>query len=213
MKRHIKQVFSHKPSRLSFFGVVGVIVGIIIFVIILPNYLAQQAPGSAVSRSCTCLILSGYVPSEIISGKAKQLGPHNPNDSITLSISLALRNKQALSKALLDHQTITNLQQQQLYDPTHQQAEQVVQWLQSYGFTTPKIYSTFILITTKGTIRQAEHMLHVQINDYQLGNTRFFSPSQDPEIDKSLGGIVLAIVGLDNLSRFHTGTLTHLLMQ
>ena len=159
---------------------------------------------------------AGYIPSSVTSGQAHLIGHHLGTDHLALAIGLPLRNQQALTQLLNEVSTprnphyqhyLTQTQANQAFNPTPQQEQQVIGWLQSHGLTVTHTYPNHLLVDVTGTFAQIEQVFHVKINDFTIQlegkQTTFYAPSNEPTVDGSVGSIVHSILGLDDYPRFH----------
>ena len=171
----------------------------------------QAAPAN------TLVPLNGTVPSSAIA-RSKLNGPADPQQTITLTISLRLRNAAALNSYLQDitrpksvnyHHYLTAAQIQGAFSPSVATHNAVLQYVRSSGFTITQTFSHRVLIVFKGTIGQAESAFHVTINNYTSARGQaFYSNTTDPLLPVSIVGAVQSLLGLNNVTRYHHAPLT-----
>ncbi|HVB22295.1 MAG TPA: S53 family peptidase [Ktedonobacteraceae bacterium] len=160
-------------------------------------------------------VLAGTVPSAVLSGQARLIGHHPGTDKLALTVGLPLRNQQALTQLFNKVSTprnpqyrhyLTLTQENQAFNPTSQQEQQVIGWLESHRLTVTHTYPNHLLVDVTGTFAQIERMFHVTINDYIMQfkgkQTTFYAPANEPTIDGSVGGIVDSVLGLDDYPSF-----------
>jgi subtilase family serine protease len=158
--------------------------------------------------------LPGVVPPVV--GRSVVLGHHPGDNRISFSVGLAVRDPQALDQFLADvndpsspqyHQYMSQAQANAAFNPTADQEQAVITWLQSNGITVTHTYPNHLMVDALGTTSQVESLLHVTINDYQSSTsgatTTFYAPSSNPTVDSTVSSIVTSITGLDSYPRFH----------
>ena len=95
---------------------------------------------------------------------------------IPFSLVLPLRNQANLDAFLQQvtdpsssqfHHYLTQQQVNDLYNPTSDQVQAVVQWLTSHGFQASSSYANNLIVDATGTAAQIDSAFHVSIDDYQ----------------------------------------------
>ncbi|GHO44339.1 S53 family peptidase [Ktedonospora formicarum] len=170
---------------------------------ILPNMI-----GSASANQLSSI--PGSVPSVV--KNSKNVSTLTTNQTLSMAVSLKLRNKEALESLLRDTKDkksvnygrhLTADQVKNSFTPTQESYDAVIAYLQSQGFTVTQTYSNRLLISFSGTAAQAETAFHVQINNYvDPSGTQFYSNANDPTLPPTMAGLVQGIVGLDNYAKF-----------
>jgi len=139
--------------------------------------------------------------------QAHLLQATDPNQQLTLSVSLQLRNQADLNNVLSSlynpqsaeyHHYLTPDEFNQLFAPTSDQAQAVVAFLQSQGLTVSNVASNNLLIDATGSVAQVDQAFHTQINNYKLGSHTFYSNAFPPSVPASISQLITAINGLDN---------------
>ncbi len=171
-------------------------------------YLNNQAHAA---KSDTLVPLPDSVPA--VAAKSKLLGPTDPHQTISLSFGLRLRNAAALDSYIADmnrpkslnyHRHLTVNQIIGAFSPSQASHDAVLQYLQISGFTITHTYKHRMGIVFRGTIRQAEQIFHVSINNYTAPHGEsFYSNATNPLLPSSLVGYVQSITGLNNVTRYH----------
>jgi len=157
------------------------------------------------SQAATLATLSGQTPTVVASGQAVRLRAHDSTATMTLNLSLPLRNR-AVLEAFVATQASSNkaLTAQEFragYAPTAAQVRTVTEWATSQGLTLVSVSPDNLAIIVRGTTRTVAAALHVTINDYQAPNGRlFYSADRDATPPAALG--LQAISGLDSYHRF-----------
>ncbi len=168
----------------------------------------------------TLVSFPGTVPPAV--AHSKLLGQANPQQTISLSIGLRLRNADALKSYVADitrpksanyHRYLTAAQIQGAFSPSIATHDAVLQYLRSSGFTITHTYKHRMLVTFSGTVGLTEQVFHVTINNYTApGGHAFYSNAADPQVPASLAGQIQSISGLNNFQRWqHTPVHPHAL--
>ncbi len=135
-------------------------------------------------------------------------GQTDPNQHISLSVGLQLRDANGLKQYVQDitnpkslnyHRYLTPAQVSDVFGPDKTTYNALLQFLQQSGFTIKATYKHRLLITFSGTVGQVESVFHVQINNYTAPDGhQFYANSTDPLLPASLAGAILSISGLNN---------------
>jgi subtilase family serine protease len=176
---------------------------------VLHVFAAQQSPQT----------IPGAVPAIVARGGAQLLGRHDSTDTITLAVGLRLRNSDALDTYLQQlndptsphyRQYLTQQQANDEFNPTVDQEQQVIAWLQAGGLTVTNTYPNHLIVDASGTAAQVEQILRLRLNDYQAEvrgrQTTFYAPATAPVVNAAIASVVSGITGLDSFPRFHTFT-------
>ena len=147
-----------------------------------------------------------------LTAHAQMMGAANGQQQLNLSIGLQLRNRQELDTLLSDmynprssmyHHFLTPQAFNDEFAPTHDQQQQVANYLHSQGLTVNSISPNGLLIDASATVSQAEAAFRVAINNYQLGANTFYANTTAPTIPASLSSLIASIGGLDNSVHMH----------
>ena len=137
----------------------------------------------------------------------------NPQQRISLTIGLQLRNANALQAYVQDisnrksvnfHRYLTSAQFIGAFAPAKATYNALTTYLQNAGFTITNTYKHRMLIGFSGTISLVEQVFHVTINNYTSAKGEaFYSNSTAPLVPASLVGFIESIGGLNNAEHFH----------
>ena len=151
--------------------------------------------------------LSGQTPKLVIDGTATLIGRYSPNQMLRLVIALQpphpaeeeqfLRDLQRKDSPEFQH-FLTAEQWNARFAPSAQDEQAVVDWAASRGLTVTHRYPNRLLVDVEAPVSTIEKALAIEINNYQLGATSFFSNDQDPMIPNALSGIIRSVGGLNN---------------
>ncbi|GLV59348.1 pseudomonapepsin [Dictyobacter sp. S3.2.2.5] len=166
--------------------------------------LTLAAPGAA-------HVLYGRIPGHVVpvvTGRTP-IGPRAQNASLRLSISLSLRNTQALDVLLAQqndptspryHSYLTPQQFKDQFGPTQQTVNKVVSYLKSNGILVTEVTPNNLLLKAATTVGVAERAFLVGIDNYVVGTRVVYAPSNNPAVPASLASSIQYIAGLDNIT-------------
>jgi subtilase family serine protease len=132
------------------------------------------------------------------------------NRQLQLSISLNLRNQDALSALLkeqsepgtaLYHQFLTSTQFANLFGPTATSVNKVTAYLKSQGLKVGSVSANRTLIDASGSVTAVEKAFNTSLSDYTYQQRNVYAPMSEPSIPASLGNVILNIGGLSNVAQ------------
>jgi Predicted protease len=155
--------------------------------------------------------IAGVVPNAVAGSHASS--PIDGNTPVTLAIGLKLHNQDGLAQYVKDTSSATNkvkrtLSAQQLieaYSPFPSEQQAVIDYMQSYGFTTISTDSYRIIVGFQGTMAQAESAFHITVNNYSGAHGAFHAPASSPTLPASVAPYISSITGLDNVAHYTHG--------
>jgi len=95
------------------------------------------------------------------------------------------------------------------FGATSAQVSAVESYLQSSGFTGIKATDNNLLIQATGTAAKVEAAFNTSLSQYSLNGTTVFANTTPVQVPSSLAGMVIAVLGLNNVAQLH-GDLTTL---
>lgn len=131
--------------------------------------------------------------------------------TLSMSVTLALRNRDQLQQLLADqqnpsspeyHHFLTSAEFTARFGPIDYDG--VREWLTSEGFQVTHIDTSTRVIQFSGTVAQAQQSFSVGIQDFGHGN---FGNATDPTIPARFSGVIGHIRGLDNMWASRPGVL------
>jgi pseudomonalisin len=141
---------------------------------------------------------------------ATDLGAVPVSQPITVRVGLAPQNKAGLLsfvKAVNDPsnalygQYLTPQQFAAAYAPSTAQVTQVVDYLESVGFTNVVVEPNHLLISADGTVDEAEAAFNTKLEQFsQFGGTVFGNVGA-AEVPAALNGLVTAVLGLNTIGK------------
>ncbi|MGC0153772.1 S53 family peptidase [Chromobacterium vaccinii] len=141
---------------------------------------------------------------------AKSTGELAAGQSVHVAVTLKLRNKaqlDALTGSLLagtSHKTLSHAEFMAQYAPTQAQAQKVVAHLQKSGFRNIKVAPNRMLITADGSAATAKTAFNATLHHFSVNGRTAFANVSAAQVPQSLGDVVLAVHGLQNVHTFHT---------
>ncbi len=144
---------------------------------------------------------------------ATDAGPLNPQTGISVVVGLKTQNVSALQQLVraentpgnpLYQTTITPSQFLSKYAPTSTQVKAVTNYLQSFGFTNITVEPNNLLIEANGTAAAAASAFNTSFEQYILNGSTVYANTKPAQVPSSLNGTVLAVLGLNTVSRMST---------
>ncbi|MBN9227882.1 MULTISPECIES: S53 family peptidase [Legionella] len=140
---------------------------------------------------------------------AKLLGPMNPQQEITFTIWLKLRNKEKLNHfidELYDPQSfyyqkfLTKEEYDANYAPSERGVKEVENYFIAHGMKTKKVFTT-IQVTAKAS--EIEKVLQIKLNNYLYKNKLFYGNVSKPKINSEIAQYISGISDLSNIPNGH----------
>lgn len=170
--------------------------------------LAQAAPAAAGSWARTNTDAFTGVVSGAVSRGALQNG-----EAIHVTLSLALRDRAGLDAFLAEQmrpgspaygQTMSREQFVTHYAPTDAQAKAVSAYLTKMGFVHVGVDANRQLVSADGTAATVNAAFNTRMEGYSVGDRIAFANTLPAKVPAELGGVVLSVLGLQNLLQAHT---------
>jgi subtilase family serine protease len=92
----------------------------------------------------------------------------------------------------------------QNFGATSAQVQSVTQYLSSEGFTNVTAAANQLLIEADGTAKVAEAAFNTSLQQYSVNGAIVYLNSTAAQVPSSLSGIVIAVLGLNNVAQMHT---------
>ncbi|GCE09557.1 protease pro-enzyme activation domain-containing protein [Dictyobacter aurantiacus] len=138
------------------------------------------------------------------------------NNQLQLSISLNLRNRDALDTLIADQRNplsqwyqhyLTPQEFVDQFSPTQQSVDDVVAYLRSQGMQVSSVSPNRTLVDASGSVSNIEKAFGVTLNDYNINGRTVHAPNTDPTVPANLGNVILNVAGLDNVAQYkHAAT-------
>jgi len=167
--------------------------------------LCLSAGTAAAQNSSASTFVSGNTPGFI--KKAKDLGPTDPSQVISVTVWLKLHNENKLDQLVSQqyqknqpnyHKWITQDQFNASFGPTSQQVKSVQNFLTAHNLSVLDIAENNMYVKVQGTVADVQKTFHVQINNFNFKGANYRSNKGDPSVSGPSGGNIAAVTGLDD---------------
>lgn len=144
--------------------------------------------------------------------QASYLGHHDPASTLNVTVVLKLRNTDQLHqflRALRDPTSpkyvhfLTPQQFDALYGPTADEVGSVVSYLEGQGLQVTGVSPDHKLIFVSAYSGAIERAFGIQINDHEYEGRRVHATANRPQFPSTIGNLVEAVLGLNNVARSH----------
>jgi pseudomonalisin len=122
-----------------------------------------------------------------------------PSTPLTVRVALNLHNESQLASLIASHQRVSQQAFAAQFGPTQSEVQSVVSYLQSQGFTN--VQTGGQLVSADGTAAQASKAFNTSLESFQLGGSAVYVNTQPALVPSSLGGVVSAVLGLNNAAK------------
>ncbi|HUY40772.1 MAG TPA: S53 family peptidase [Candidatus Dormibacteraeota bacterium] len=133
---------------------------------------------------------------------ASDLGTLAASTQLTVVVGLQLRNAAQLQSALKAGQVLSRADIAAMADPTPDQVQQVESYLQSAGLTNVKATPDNLLVSATGTAAQMQKAFNTTLHSFSWNGKVAFGNVSPAYVPTSLGGVVVAVLGLNDVSAF-----------
>ena len=139
-------------------------------------------------------------------------GPAPASQPIHIAVSLRLQDRDGLASFIRNShtsgnpqygQTLSTAQFNATYAPTAAQAQAVVDYLTTAGFSNVVVAGNRAVITANGTVALAQKAFNTSIVSFGYGGKTLYGNSTDVQVPDSLKDIVLSIAGINNIEAMH----------
>ena len=140
---------------------------------------------------------------------AVHLAALQPGSQVQVVVALKVRNKTALDS--LAAQVMAGQAHplsadgfKQTYAPSDAQVKAVSDYLASQGFVNISVSDNKLFVTADGTAGSVKTAFNTELHSYNVDGRTAFANASDVSVPASLGDIVLAVHGLQNIHMYHT---------
>jgi uncharacterized protein (TIGR03437 family) len=162
------------------------------------------------------VVLSGRVPARARAGT--DLGPVSPSfamPDLVVMLKSSTTQQQALVQLIRNqqdptsanyHQWLTPEQYADQFGVSQHDVAQVVQWLQSQGFTGVQVARSRMWVSFSGNAQQVQAAFGTPIDQYSVNGALHYANAADPSIPADLAPVIAGIRGLHNFRwkpRYH----------
>lgn len=137
-----------------------------------------------------------------------------PGESVDIVLGLNLRNEAQLDQYLRDLHTpgsphykqfLTPAQFAAQYAPTDQQVASVVAHLRKAGFVNIVVAPNRLLVSASGTAATIKSAFRTTLKRFTHNGRSVYANTDAAQVPNAIGGIVGAVLGLQNVELMHTG--------
>jgi subtilase family serine protease len=96
------------------------------------------------------------------------------------------------------HKWITQRNFNANFSPTAQEVKAVSNFLSAHGLAIVETAENNFYVKVQGTVADMEKTFHVSIHNYSYKGQTYRSNNADPSVDKTSGGHIAAVTGLDD---------------
>lgn len=170
--------------------------------------LAQAAPTTSASWAATQTgAFTDVIPGAVSRGALKN------GDAIHVALSLALRDRSGLDAFLAEQRRAGSpaygqaMSQQQFvahYAPAAAQVKAVSAYLTKMGFINITVDANRQLVSADGSAATVNAAFNTRMESFGIGERVAFANTLPAKVPAELGGVVLSVLGLQNLLQAHT---------
>lgn len=176
---------------------------------VLPQSIGAPASGTdgiGTQAVSTASIPAGWAATHTLGfvlSKATDLGALSSSTPVTVRLGLALRNTNALKSAVASMAYVSDGTFMADYAPTSAQVSAVRTYLASRGFTNIVAEPNNLLVSATGTAAQVQSAFDTSLHRYTQAGQRYYANVTPAYVPAPLGGVVLAVLGLNNFQAFN----------
>jgi pseudomonalisin len=135
---------------------------------------------------------------------ASDLGAASTSQSITIRLGLQLQNVTQLKSLVASGQTISPSAFDATYAPSAAQVQTVTSYLQKQGFTGVTVEPNNLIVSATGTVAQAQTAFDTTLHSFSQSGATVYANTTPAYVPTALGGIVVAVLGLNDAQTFKT---------
>ncbi|HKU68420.1 MAG TPA: S53 family peptidase [Candidatus Baltobacteraceae bacterium] len=165
----------------------------------------QSNNGGTIKPAATAAAPAGWASTNTAAipiANATDLGAAPATSSVTVRVALGLHNASQLQQVIASGTVLDDAAFSSTYGPTPSEVSQVTSYLQSKGFSNVTVEPDNVLVSATGTIAQAQNAFDTSIHSFSGGGVNFIANVAPAYVPSALGGIVVSVLGLNNLQAF-----------
>jgi pseudomonalisin len=136
---------------------------------------------------------------------ATDLGSEAASTPLHVALALNLRDASGLRDLISRGSVISPAQFLAGYSPTAAQAQSVASYLADEGFSHVKIAGNRMLVSADGTVGRATAAFGTTIERFRQNGRVVYANQTAARVPAALGGVVAAVLGLNNAGVMHAG--------
>jgi subtilase family serine protease len=126
------------------------------------------------------------------------------SQTLTVRLGLQLHNMAALKQAVQSGAQLSPGAINSSYGPTASEVGKVTSYLQSQGFTGVTVEPNNLIVSANGTAAQVSKAFDTTLHSYSVNGVTAFANATPAYVPTALGGVVVAVLGLNNVKAFAT---------
>ena len=168
-------------------------------------------PGSPASAQTNRVVLPGHIPTA--AAAAQRLGSVDSHQTLTLALTLPLRNTDQLADLLRglydpkDSRFGHYLSPDEFtarFGPTAEDYAAVAEFARAHGLQVTAVHPNRTILEVAGPVQTVEETFGVNLGRYQsTAGRQFYAPDAEPSVPAALFGRVSGVLGLDSASTRH----------
>jgi pseudomonalisin len=174
-------------------------------------FLAALNASDARAQSWTATATKAY-PIQYVSG-AILIGAVSPSKSMHIVVGMKEKNPAQVQTTLkrmltpgdpLFGTSLTVDEFVNRFTPSDAQVGSLKSYLTSSGFKNVTVTANHLLVEADGTVAIVESAFNTSLSQYTLNGKTVYANTADAQVPASLSGIVLAVLGLNNILQLHS---------
>ncbi len=133
---------------------------------------------------------------------ASDLGVLSASQQITVRLGLQLHDVDGLKQLIRTHPKLSQGQVNAEYGPTPADVSKVTAYLQSQGFNNVSVEPNNVLISATASAATVSKAFDTTLHSFSVSSGRVWANVTPAYVPQSLGGIVVAVLGLSDLQAF-----------
>src|SRR5215471_1005903 len=135
--------------------------------------------------------------------QATSLGALSPSTTLTIAVALQMQNAAALRNLVQQQNTVGSPYYNTTITPADFNATYAASAVQNYlaqsGFTNISVEPNRLFVTASGTAAQVQAAFNTSLGLFSQNGKTVFVNTKPAQVPASLGGIVLSVLGLNNV--------------
>ncbi len=134
---------------------------------------------------------------------ASDLGALDPSKTLTVRLGLQLHNVDQLKAAVRSRAKLSPSTIKASYGPTAAEVAQVTTYLQSQGLSNVTVEPNNLIVSATGSAANVGKAFNTTLHGFSLNGATVFANTTAAYVPSALSGIVVAVLGLNNIAGYH----------
>jgi subtilase family serine protease len=135
---------------------------------------------------------------------ASDLGALPSTQTVTVRLGLQLHNVDQLQAAVKSGEQLSPDAIKASYGPTASEVGQVTSYLQSQGLNSITVEPNNLIVSATGSVAQVSKAFNTTLHGFSVNGVNAFANTAPAYVPNALNGIVIAVLGLNNIQAFKT---------